>query len=358
MGKKLRKSRLVSMFLLIATIAISQTTYADQALSQVKLNIPSNWAQVDIDKAKENNLVPEKLQEKYRSDITREEFSEVAVKLYEALNGKETPLPNENPFADTENIQVMMAYKLGIVNGKGDGKFDPYNTITREEISVMLYNTLQAVKPDFNYSSTDEYIFSDYDTISSWAREAVNYLYYFGVISGVSNNEFNPKGNTSTEQAIVLAERMYEKVLGYESFVEGNLNVSRGGSRRQDNDYKSKLANLIAQEMGKPYKWGGTGPDSYDCSGLVYSLFGKLDISLPRTSRDQAKCGTYVSKEDLIYGDLVFFASNGKSINHVGIYVGNGEFVHSPNSGEVVKTTTLMSGYYANNYYTARRVLP
>lgn len=54
----------------------------------------------------------------------------------------------------------------------------------------------------------------------------------------------------------------------------------------------------------------------------------------------------------------MFFASNGKTVNHVGIYVGNGEFVHAPNSGEVVKVSTFMSGYYANTYYTGRRVLP
>ncbi|MDD2482116.1 MAG: C40 family peptidase, partial [Lutispora sp.] len=104
-------------------------------------------------------------------------------------------------------------------------------------------------------------------------------------------------------------------------------------------------------------QWGGTGPDSYDCSGLVYSLYGKLGISLPRVAKSQAKVGTYVQKEDLEFGDLVFFARDGKNINHVGIYVGNGEFVHSPQTGDVVKNTTLMSGYYAKCYYTARRVL-
>jgi cell wall-associated NlpC family hydrolase len=78
---------------------------------------------------------------------------------------------------------------------------------------------------------------------------------------------------------------------------------------------------------------------------------------LPRVSAAQATAGTYVKKSDLSYGDLVFFAADGKNVNHVGIYVGNDEFVHAPSSGKVVKISTLKSGYYTNTYYTARRVI-
>lgn len=164
---------------------------------------------------------------------------------------------------------------------------------------------------------------------------------------------FNPQGNTSREEAIVLAGRLHKKVL----VSKNNLIVSRSSTSRQESVMQSKLAKLIFQEMGKPYKWGGIGPDGYDCSGLVYSIYGKLGISLPRVSRSQAEVGTYVSKEKLAYGDLVFFARDGKNINHVGIYVGSGMFVHSPETGDVVKKTTLVLGYYAKSYYTARRVI-
>ena len=178
-------------------------------------------------------------------------------------------------------------------------------------------------------------------------------LYGIGVVNGVGDNLFSPRGNTSREEAIVLAKRMYDKALASKN----NLIVSRDGTSRRESDINLKLAKLISQEMGKPYQWGGIGPDSYDCSGLVYSLYGKLGISLPRVASSQAGVGTYVSKEELTYGDLVFFARDGKNINHVGIYVGNGEFVHSPQTGDVVKKTTLMSGYYAESYYTAKRVI-
>jgi cell wall-associated NlpC family hydrolase len=78
---------------------------------------------------------------------------------------------------------------------------------------------------------------------------------------------------------------------------------------------------------------------------------------LPRVASAQAKVGTYVAKGDLEYGDLVFFAKDGKNVHHVGIYVGDGVFVHAPQTGDVVKRTTLLSGYYERCYYTARRVI-
>lgn len=353
MRNRIVRFSMVFRVTILAIVIVATITYADSVLPQSNMNNPSDWAKAEINKAKEISILPEQIEMEYRSNITREEFSEVAVKLYEILSGKESVWQGENPFTDTQNIKVRIAYSLGLIRGIGDGKFAPNDMITRQEISVILYRTLQAAKPDYNYSYSNEYIFADYDLISSWAREAVGYLYGIGVINGVGDNLFDPEGNTSTEEAIVVAKRIYDKVLTSKD----NLIISRSGTSRRISVLKSKLEKLIPQEMGKPYKWGGTGPNSYDCSGLVYTLYGKLGISLPRVARSQAKVGVYVAKEDLTYGDLVFFASNGKNVNHVGIYVGNGEFVHAPQTGEVVKKTTLMSGYYERTYYTARRVI-
>lgn len=324
-------------------------TYADAA----EVDAPSSWAAADIEKAIAANIPPEKILRDYGSNITREEFSEVAVNLYEAMSGKEGVLQGENPFTDTWNTKVRIANSLGIVYGVGDGKFAPDDAITRQEISVMLYRTLKAAKPGYNYSDINEHIFVDYDKISSWAREAVGYLYGIEVVNGVGDNQFDPKGNTSREQAIVLANRMNEKVKA----AQNNLIASRDGTSRRESEMNLKLAKLLAQEMGKPYQWGGTGPDGYDCSGLVYSIYGKLGISLPRVARDQAQVGTYVPKDELAYGDLVFFARDGKNVHHVGIYVGDGMMVHAPQTGDVVKKTTIMSGYYDRVYYTAKRVI-
>lgn len=348
---------LVIMLLTITTLIIPLTTYANLTQTQ-DADVPSAWAEDGVNKAKEMELLPQRIQGDYRNIITREELSELVVNLYEVLIRQEVTLPETSPFTDTQNRKVAMASQLGIVNGKGNGIFAPYEGITREQLSVMFYRTLQAARPKYNFSEKYEHEFSDYGMIASWAREAVGYLYGVEIINGVGDNQFNPAGTTTREEAVVLAVRMYDKVLEADRASKSTLTVTRGSIRKPESDIKVKLKELIAKEMGKPYKYGAAGPNSFDCSGLIYSIYGRLGISLPRTSRTQATAGTYVAKSDLAYGDLVFFARDGKNINHAGIYVGNGEFVHAPQTGDVVKVTTLMSGYYANGYYTARRVLP
>jgi len=118
-----------------------------------------------------------------------------------------------------------------------------------------------------------------------------------------------------------------------------------------------KVIDLAYKQKGKPYKWGATGPDSFDCSGFTtYVYKNAASITLPRVSRDQAKAGTKVERNNLKEGDLVFFGSGG-SITHVGMYVGDQQFIHSPQSGDVVKVTKMDTGSYSNRFITARRII-
>lgn len=120
-----------------------------------------------------------------------------------------------------------------------------------------------------------------------------------------------------------------------------------------------KVIDVAKAQLGKPYVWGDTGPNSFDCSGLtLYSYKNGAGITLPRVSRDQAKAGSYVSKSSLKPGDLVFFDHNGGSnINHVGIYLGNNQMIHSPSSGKTVSIVNINTNYWIKNYVTARRII-
>ncbi len=102
-----------------------------------------------------------------------------------------------------------------------------------------------------------------------------------------------------------------------------------------------------AQNMiGRPYRYGGSGPRAFDCSGLVYFSFSRAGIDVPRTAHQQFNSSRQIHSRKLQPGDLVFFDVGGRKISHVGIYVGAGDFVHAPSSGKRVSVESLDNPYW------------
>jgi peptidoglycan DL-endopeptidase CwlO len=111
------------------------------------------------------------------------------------------------------------------------------------------------------------------------------------------------------------------------------------------------VVGIAMQYLGVPYVWGGASPSGFDCSGFVMYVFAQVGVSLPHNAAMQYGYGSPVSRENLQPGDLVFF--NG--LSHMGIYIGGGQFIHAPHTGDVVKISPL-SGWYASTYVGARRL--
>lgn len=113
----------------------------------------------------------------------------------------------------------------------------------------------------------------------------------------------------------------------------------------------SDVVAVAMGQQGKPYRYGAAGPNSFDCSGLTKYCFAQVGIELPHSSSSQSGLGEAVARENLQPGDLVFFG--GSRVNHAGIYVGDGNFIHAPSSGEKVRVQPLSSH---GGYIGARRV--
>jgi cell wall-associated NlpC family hydrolase len=110
---------------------------------------------------------------------------------------------------------------------------------------------------------------------------------------------------------------------------------------------------IAMQYLGTPYVWAGASPGGFDCSGLVMYVFAQLGVSLPHNAAEQYGYGVPVSRDQLQPGDLVFF----DGLGHVGIYIGNDEFIHAPHTGDVVKISSLSDPWYSATYVGARRIV-
>ena len=117
-----------------------------------------------------------------------------------------------------------------------------------------------------------------------------------------------------------------------------------------------RLTTTALQLVGTPYRWGGDSPRGFDCSGFTRFVFAQHGISLPRLAKEQYRQGDSVGSEDLQPGDLVFFTTIAPGASHVGLAIGEDEFVHAPNERGEVRVERLSQRYWSRRYLGAKRV--
>lgn len=177
-------------------------------------------------------------------------------------------------------------------------------------------------------------------------------------LAGDSADQLEPSQSTSVAKAVAApAVQLAQPEMLLASDINQLIALAVDKPVAADGRVETLLKRALTL-IGTPYRWGGSTPDSgFDCSGLVGYVFRTaLGIDLPRVSRDMAQNGERVERASLNAGDLVFFGRRGSRIDHVGIYLGEGRFVHAPSRGKDVMVSELDSGYWATRFKSARRV--
>ena len=228
-----------------------------------------------------------------------------------------------------------------------------------------------------DYNSVEGYMSGEYLTISTKADVTIGY----GLVD-TDGATLNVRSTPSTSGAkvaslssgavvnIVGIDNGWYKITtsgGVTGYVSSDYMVTckdSAGSRGDDTATTSSSSSLgqqivdyAKQYLGTPYVYGGNGPNSFDCSGYTSYVYRHFGYTLNRTASGQLSNGTSVSKSELQPGDLVFFKYNtSKAASHVGIYIGDGQFIHASTNTYTVKIDNLTSGHYANVYVGARRL--
>jgi len=181
-------------------------------------------------------------------------------------------------------------------------------------------------------------------------------------IIGINNGWYkvthnNQTGYIRSDLMTLVSQSSSSNPSNSSSESSGNGTTSTSSAPPANLSLGQKIAELGKSFVGHRYVWGGTSPSGFDCSGLVTYVMRQNSISVTRTASGQFRDnGVKVNKSDLSPGDMVFFSNNGRSVTHVGIYIGNNQFVHASNSRKGVIISDLGTAYYTRVWWGAKRV--
>jgi len=289
-------------------------------------------------------------------------------------------------FADSEDVAAWAAeaaqicVRYGYVNGKADddGLFlDPNGHTSRQEAMAMFLRAYKSLNEYYYYILNAEVVVDEViipDNVETGENTVVEDVNITGVDKHmmVTSTGLNVRSSWSTNGEILgtvsygtdltvtgLCENGWVQVLyqGQTGYVSGEYVADYEDVDHSASSEAVDIANFAMEFVGYPYVYGAESPSQgFDCSGLVYYCFGEFGIKLKRTADDQMNHnGTAVSRSNLQVGDLVFFGYGGYA-DHVGIYIGNNNFVHAANPSSGVRVSSMDETYYLNKYLGARRI--
>lgn len=184
-------------------------------------------------------------------------------------------------------------------------------------------------------------------------------LLEYGYLSESADGKYGP----NTQEAVIRFQLDYglepDGIVGEATKQLLLSGRAQGGVSRAvvDNRKGQQIVSFAKKFLGVPYAWAGRSPNGFDCSGFTSYIFGQNNITIPRMADEQFEVGLPVKKSDLMLGDMVFFSTYEPGPSHVGIYIGNGQFIHASSGADEVTVTPLNKPYYVERYVGARRVI-
>lgn len=321
----------------------------------------ASWAEDAVRAMDELGLVPNAVKASPMDGIiTRQNMCRMIMLTFKQMMGVSdadlgTP---EDPFTDTDDLDVLNACRLGIVNGKGDGTFGPGEPITRQDFFVMSVRFLTAIGYPYEDDETcDLSRFVDADKLSNYAKAPTRLVVGIGAVNGNKDNELCPNDEIVCQEAIVVFHRIH-------NFVTTWVAPEVKPDERPDETIQEadNVVDFALQFEGYDYVYGGKSPETgFDCSGFVYYVYKQFGYTVYPGADNQwySLSDTVIPRDQLVPGDLVFFSSNGTpdGITHVGLYIGDGKMIHASTPSTGVIITDLSEPYYVRRYLGGKRVI-
>ncbi len=335
----------------------------------------------------DNTFTPDRL-------VTREEMAKMLVStltasevVFNIADGADTSYVSE--FTDGDEVSswamsaVNTALNYGLITGVTDTTLQPLDATSREQAIVSVNRSYsQFSTSSYSVAQMPEIILPEnganistesFEVKWSATTDAVSYHVIIKdssakavLLKDVDTNSITvtssalSKGDYSIIVGAVLGDgsEVYSLPVDFTySYTAAAAVSSQSSHYTSSNPVIQSVIDTAESFLGLPYVWGGTTPAGFDCSGFVQYVYGQNGYSLTRTTYTQwDNDGTFLSKSELQPGDLIYFGSGG-SPTHVGLYVGDGMMIHSPSTGDVVKFSTIESGYYSQTYMGAKRIV-
>lgn len=336
----------------------------------------------------DNTFTPDRL-------VTREEMAKMLVSTLTAsevvlniADGADTAYVDEFTDGDTVSSWAMSsvntALNYGLMTGVTDYTLEPLTATSREQAIVSVNRSYakfgsstysDALMPEITLPENGATISTqNFDVEWTPVQNAVSYHVIIKdsqakavFLKDIDSNKINvndnalSNGDYSITIGAVTADgsEIYSLPVDFTYAYKDNKTVlsTTYSLSSTNNPTINSILSTADSLKGIPYVWGGTTPSGFDCSGFVQYVYKQNGYNITRTTYTQwDNDGVFVSKSDLQPGDLLYFGSS-SAPSHVGIYVGNGMMIHSPRTGDVVKYSTITSGYYANTYAGAKRIV-